>query len=527
MSPAGDLGWPLQRAARLHPKATAVIDGDRAVTYGGLAHRVAAIGRGLGELALGSGGRVGFLGANSLAHLECWLGVPAVGRVLVDLNFRLTEDELAFMVGDCELEVLIVDAARLDVARALVRRCRSLHTLMLDGPGPCPEDCAPYEQLVEAGPGAMPADLDRDELAAISYTGGTTGQPKGVMLSHGNLLANALHNLIATGHRSTDCWLHVCPMFHVAGTANVFACTWAGGRQVILPRFDAVGVLDAIEGEAVTHTVLVPTMLAMLLDELETGPERRLDSLRHVQYAASPISAALQRRLLERLDCDIVQFYGMTEAAPTVSCATAEDHRRGFAGEVGYVDRLRSIEAPVIGVEAEVRGPEGQPLRAGEVGEIWVRGPNVMLGYWRRPEATEAALVGGWYRSGDAAYASADGYLYLVDRLRDMIITGGENVYSVEVESVLVEHEAVREAAVFGVPDPRWGEAVHAVVVVEEASSITPEALVGHARRRIAGYKVPRTIEMRTEPLPKSGAGKVLKNVLREPFWAGHERRVS
>jgi long-chain acyl-CoA synthetase len=421
--------------------------------------------------------------------------------------------------------VLILDRDHLEIGRALRSRCASLRQLVLDGGGPCPEDCVPYEQLLAGAVGPAGSAPDEHDLAAISYTGGTTGRPKGVMLSHGNLLSNARHNLIATGHRPSDRWLHVCPMFHVAGTANVFACSWAGSLQVVLPRFDAGAVLDAIEDREITHTVLVPTMLAMLLEELERAP-RRLDSLRHIQYAASPTSAALQRRVLERFDCDIVQFYGMTEAAPTVTCATAEDHRRGFAGEPRYEERLRSIGAPVVGVEVELRRPDGQPAVAGEIGEIWVRGPNVMLGYWKRPEDTRAALVDGWYRSGDAAYASDDGYLYLVDRLKDMIITGGENVYSVEVELALAEHEAVREAAVFGVPDLRWGEAVHAVVVVDEASKVSAHELIAHARRRIAGYKLPRAIELREEPLPKSGAGKVLKHVLREPFWAGHERRV-
>jgi long-chain acyl-CoA synthetase len=445
--------------------------------------------------------------------------------VLVDLNFRLSHDELVFIVDDCGTEILIVDRERLEVGRALRSRCPSVRELVLDGAGPCPEDCAPYEQLLTDATGEPGPAPDGHELAAISYTGGTTGRPKGVMLSHANLLANARHNLIATGHRRADRWLHVCPMFHVAGTANVFACTWAGSLQVVLPRFDAGAVLSAIEEHRITHTVLVPTMIAMLLEELERTPAR-LESLRHIQYAGSPISAPVQRHLLERFDCDIVQFYGMTEAAPTVTCATADDHRRGFEGEPGYAERLGSIGAPVIGVEVEVRRPDGQPTAPGEIGELLIRGPNVMLGYWKRPEDTAAALVDGWYHSGDAAYASDDGYLYLVDRLKDMIISGGENVYSVEVEAALADHHAVREAAVFGVPDLRWGEAVHAIVVVENTSQVSTHELLAHARRRIASYKLPRAIELREEPLPKSGAGKVLKHLLREPFWAGHERRV-
>jgi long-chain acyl-CoA synthetase len=507
----GDLGWPLRRASWLYRDSPAVLDGQRSVTYGELATRVAGLGAALAELSVPPGGRVGFLGVNSLAHLECWLGVPAAGRVLVDLNFRLSEDELAFIADDCELEVVFVDHDRLEVGRALQRRCASLRELVVAG-------VDGYEELVRR-PAAPPPAVDGRALAAISYTGGTTGRTKGVMLSHSNLLANARHNLITTGHRRSDRWLHVCPMFHVAGTANVFACTWAGSSQVLLPRFDADAVLDAVERERITHTVLVPTMLAMLLEALERAP-RDLSSLRHIQYAASPISAALQRRVLERFDCDVVQFYGMTEAAPTVTCCTPEDHR-------GEGARLRSIGAPVIGVEVEIRDLDGRPVAPGEVGEIWVRGPNVMLGYWRRPADTEATLVDGWYRTGDLAYAADDGYLYLVDRLKDMIISGGENVYSVEVETALADHPAVREAAVFGVPDARWGEAVYAVVVVSGGSGVTVEELIAHARRRIAGYKLPRTIELREEPLPKSGAGKVLKHLLREPFWAGHEVRVS
>jgi long-chain acyl-CoA synthetase len=257
--------------------------------------------------------------------------------------------------------------------------------------------------------------------------------------------------------------------------------------------------------------VLVPTMLAMLLDA--PGSERAdLSSLRHVQYAASPISAELQRRVLERLpDCDVAQFYGMTEAAPTVTHLSPEDHRRGRA--------LSSVGVPVPGVEVDVRGPAGEP------GELWIRGRNIMLGYWKRPDATAEALVDGWYRSGDIVSEDEHGYLSLVDRAKDMIVTGGENVYSLEVEAALMRHPAVAEAAVFGIPHERWGEAVHAVVTTRAAA--TPESLAEHCRALIAGFKVPRTIELRDEPLPKSGAGKVLKTRLREPFWAGRERRVN
>jgi long-chain acyl-CoA synthetase len=521
---AGDLSWPLAHAARMRGAALAVSDAQRTVTYSELARRVGGLGASLESLGSAAGARVGVLAANSLAHVECFLGIPAFGRVIVDLNFRLAEDELVFLSDDAGIELLVTDAERLEVARAIRERCPQLREIVHDGPG-CPDDCLDYEELVAAAP-AQPPGIGEHELAAISYTGGTTGRPKGVMLSHGNLLANARHNLLATGHSAEDRWLHVCPMFHVAGTANVLAATWVGATQVVLPRFTPELVATAIERDRITHLVLVPTMLGMLLDHDAAGP-RDLSSLRHVQYAASPIAPQLQRRVLDRFGCDVAQFYGMTEAAPTVTHCTPRDHRLGRAGEEPYRTRLASMGAPVVGVQVDVRDGEGAPVAPGEVGEVWVRGPNVMLGYWNQPDATDAALVNGWYRTGDAAYADTDGYLYMVDRLKDMIITGAENVYSVEVERALAEHPAVLEAAVFGIPDELWGEAVHAVVAVAPASPVAAEELIAHCRALIAGFKVPRSIDVRTEPLPKSGAGKVLKNRLRDPFWAGRERQVS
>ena len=521
-----DLSWPLERAATTFGDSIAVQAAGRAHTYRELARRVGALGDALDELEVTPGGRVGFLGDNSIAHLECWLGIPAAGRVICDLNLRLAPDELAFMIEDAAVQVLVVDAANLDLAVALQARCPTLETLVLDG-----DDAAaagsralPYEQLVAGEPAAAHPAQPTD-LAAISYTGGTTGTPKGVMLSHGNLSANAMHNLWMTGHRSQDTFLHVCPMFHAAGIANVFAATWVGARQLILPRFDAAAVAQTIERERVTLTTLVPTMLSMFLDHLDAHPAD-LSSLRNIHYAGSPISPELQRRVLDRLDCEVAQGYGMTEAAPTVCLLSAEVHRRGAQGHEPDRTRLASVGVAVPGVRAEVRDHEGRRLAPGQVGEIWIAGPNVMLGYWNRPEATQEALVDGWYRSGDAAYSDDDGYLFMVDRLKDMIISGGENVYCIEVENVLVEHEAVSEAAVFGVPDPRWGERVHAVVVPAPGASIDVERLREHCRGRIAGFKVPRSFEVRAEPLPKSGPGKVLKTALREPHWAGSSRRI-
>ena len=291
---------------------------------------------------------------------------------------------------------------------------------------------------------------------------------------------------------------------------------------MLLPRFDAAAVLATIERERITHMALVPTMLAMLLDAPEFA-DADLSSLRNVQYAASPISPELQRRVLESLPCEVAQFYGMTEAAPTVTHLTPEDHRDAPGRSA------RSMGAPVPGVQVEVRGAAGDPLAPGEVGELWIRGPNIMLGYWNRPDATAEALVDGWYRSGDIVRSDGDGYVSMVDRAKDMIISGGENVYSIEVESVAHRTSRRRSRRPSSAsPTTRWGEAVHAVVTVRPGAA--PErrgAASSTARRRIAGFKVPRSIDVRSEPLPKSGAGKVLKAQLREPYWTGRGRLLS
>jgi long-chain acyl-CoA synthetase len=495
----GSLAWPLQHAARVHADRVAVIDGHRSITYAELDERVRRLGAGLARLDLPRGAFVGVLAGNSAAHLECWLALPAFGRVINDLNHRLAPAELAFMVDDSQTRALVVDDARLAVGRELRERCPTLHTLIHAGADPCPEDCVAFESLLDGAPDEPP-ELPGDSLATISYTGGTTGLPKGVMLSHANLIANAKHFLITDGLRPDDRYLHAGPMFHVADSSMVACVTWAGAAHVLLERFDIAAVVRAIAEERVTVAVLVPTMIRMLLDQLD-AESADLSSLRLLHYAAAPIAPELLRRAMDTLTCEFLQGYGMTEAAPGVTFLSPEKHRRG--------ERLGSVGHAIPGVQVEVRAP------AGEVGEICVRGPNVMLGYWNRPEATSEVLSpDGWYRTGDLGYLDG-GYLYLVDRLKDMIISGGENVYSIEVENALAAHPGVREVTVIGVPDERWGERVHAIVVLEPGATATAAELVEHCRALIGGFKLPRSVELRTEPLPRSGAGKVLKAQLR------------
>jgi long-chain acyl-CoA synthetase len=519
------LGAALERAGQLFGAREAVVDGDLRWTYKELSARVAGFDASLDELGLADGDVVAVLAQNSAAHLVMWLAVPRSGRVLNDLNVRLAPAELEFILRDCRARMLVVDDAYAEIGRSLADACETVRYLVHDG-GETVEGTLSFTELStrEGGPSRAPAP---EALAGIFYTGGTTGLPKGAMLTHRNLVANAKHALVTFGLGEDDSHLHAAPMFHLADGSVNYALTWIGGRHVIIPAFTPRGWAAMVEAEKVTRGLLVPTMIAMVLND-EAAMAYDLGSLRGMLYGASPMPEALLRRAMDVFRCGWGQAYGMTEAAPIVSYLSPADHRRALAGSDGDAGLLRSAGRPIVGVEAEVRRADGTRAEEDEIGEIWVRGPNIMLGYWNRPEETAAALDDdGWYHSGDAGRVDAAGYLFVVDRVKDMIISGGENVYSTEVENALAQHPEVVECAVFGVPDDRWGERVHAAVVLTDEASTTADDLIQHCRTLIAGYKLPRSIDLHAEPLPKSGAGKLLKRELRAPYWDGHERQIS
>ncbi|WP_460062500.1 class I adenylate-forming enzyme family protein [Streptomyces sp. YKOK-I1] len=507
----GTLAWPLESAARSHGARTAVIEGERRLTYHELHQRVRRFGAGLDEAGIAPGAVVAVLLANTLEHMEAWLAVPAYGRVFTSLNTRLAVPELAAMLEDCGAETLIVDALNLDAGRAVRERVLGLKRLLYVGDGACPDDCAPYESLL-AAEGVAPPELDSDSLAVLLYTGGTTGRSKGVMLSHANILANCKALWHQDGFTRDDVVLHAPPFFHAAGAQMIHAVTWVGGTHVLTPRFTPGGYVEDVARHRATVAFLVPTMIHMVLDHLDARPAD-LGSLRLLHYGASPMSEKQLRRAITALGCELVQGYGTSETSPGLTVLSPQDHRQALDGD--HPERLGSVGYALPGVQLEIRDAEARPVPDGTVGEVWVRGPNVMLGYHNLPEETGRVLVDGWYRTGDGGYCDEDGYVYLVDRIKDMIITGGENVYSLEVERVLDAHPQVQEVAVVGVPDERWGERVHAVVVTDAGSGLTEAELIDHLRERIARYKVPKSVDVRTEPLPKSGTGKILKREIR------------
>ncbi len=520
-----NVGDALERARTLFGEREAVVDGDLRWSYAELYRRVAALDAALDRLGLGPGDVVAVLALNSAAHLVAWLGVPRSGRVLNELNFRLSPDELQFILDDCGARVLLVDDAFLRVGRSLAERCPTVEHVVGLGKE-APTGLLSFDELTQ-GEGKPRVMLDPETVAGIFYTGGTTGRAKGVMLTHRNLVAQAKHALIALPGVDGDTYLHGAPMFHLADGASTLATTWVAARHVTIPAFDPERWLRVVAAERVTLTLLVPTMVNAVVNHPALR-EYDLSSLRGLTYGASPMAQELLLKAMSLMPCDWIQGYGMTEASPTVTLLTADDHRRGAAGEEPYLTRLQSAGRPIVGVEAEVRRIDGGRADVGEPGEIWVRGANIMKGYWKRPQETAAALdEDGWFHSGDVAYADAGGYLFVVDRAKDMIISGGENIYSIEVENAVSAHPAVLECAVFGVPDERWGERVHAVVVRKPGATATEDEIVARCRELLGGYKVPRSVEFRSEPLPKSGAGKILKRELRKPYWEGSARQVS
>ena len=478
----------------------AVVCGDHELDHATLANRCEQVVGALRGLGLDRGDRVAVLAANCHRYVELYFGVPAAGLVLLPLNIRLAAAELVDIASGARPRLLVTDRDPGPLAD-VVERVLTF---------------AEWDALVAAAaPAALGTGVGEDDLAVLYFTGGTTGRPKGVQLTHRNLVANSFHKTVACELRGSDVFLASGPFFHVAGTAPVLSVIWLGGSLVVLPGFDAAACLDAIERHGVTVYMPVPTMLAVLAAEQKARP-RDVSSLRLIGHAGSPITTAVIRDAHETFpDAQLDQYYGATETASIVTCLPHEE-RLLDGGPLG------SVGQPVVGVAVDVVDAAGTPCPPGVVGEVVARGPNVTVGYWEDDEATKAAFLDGWYRLGDVGYFDEERNLWLLDRAKDMIVTGGENVYSIEVEEVLARHPAVVECAVFGIPDEQWVEAVHAVVVVggpEQVSAELADELRDHCRAAIAGFKVPKRIELRTEPLPKSGPGKIQKRQLRAPYW--------
>jgi len=512
----------LRRALQINRNGLATVFQDRRRNWGEIGERVARLASGFHSLGIAEGDRVALLMLNSDRYLELYLATAWAGAVVVPLNIRWSALENEDALRDCRAKILVVDDAFAAAGVGLAQKLPGLK-LVFAGDGEAPSGMENYEALITRSAPVPDAMRKSEELAGIFYTGGTTGRSKGVMLSHRNLMANALNALGEGMFPASSVYLHAAPMFHLANGAAMYSLLLSGGTNVIIQSFSPEGVMAAVQKERITDVLLVPTMIQMLVDH-PALPSYDLSSLQKISYGASPISEAVLDRTLAALpNVQLTQAYGMTELSPIATLLHWKDH----IGDGRAKGRHRGAGRATLGCEVRIVDADDKPVPPGTVGEITVRGDVVMMGYWERPEETARAVIDGWMHTGDGGYMDEDGFIYVVDRVKDMIISGGENVYSMEVENAIAKHPAVAQCAVIGIPSAQWGEQVHAVVVRKSGATLSDEELIAFCKTLIAGYKCPRSADISETPLPLSGAGKILKRELRRPFWESETRKVS
>lgn len=521
----------LDHTSRVHGGARALRRDGRDETYAVFAERVRRAAVAIAGEGAGRGARVAVLLPNGPEFLELYFAAPMAGAVLVPLNTRLAAQEIAAVLENAGASLLVFDARFDDLASeaAVLSREKPRLVRAAGRGGERPAGgAADYESWAgsRVADCPCPADSgDEDGPAQLYYTSGTTGSPKGVVLTHRNVCHHAMMAASELALSDGDVWLHAAPMFHLADAWACFAVAWAGGRHVFAPRFDPGAVLDMVNDQGVTLTNLVPTMLNALVSH-PGAAGRAYPSLRVVLSGGAPIAPALVRRIMDTFKCDYIQTYGLTETSPYLTMSKLKTSLEGLPEEERFWYKA-CTGRPLRGVNLRVVDESGRDVPADRetVGEIVVRGPSVTPGYWRNPGETEKAFVDGWFHTGDLAVMDREGYVNIVDRKKDVIITGGENVYSVEVENALLRHPSVFEAAVVAVPDDAWGEAVKAVVVLKPGCGAGAEDLIAFCREAVAAYKAPKSVDF-VDMLPRTGSNKIDKRAVREPYWADRDRKV-
>ena len=509
-----NLTFGLKQMHRRHPERVVTWCGERRRTYGEMAERVARIASVLRARGVKTGDRVAMLADNSDRYLEFYMATWWTGAIACPVNTRWSPAEIIYSLNDSGASALLIDSNFLHLLSDVRSLSHTLQHTLFFGDGAAPAELPDLEQLLADADPVADALCQRDDPAVIFYTGGTTGFPKGVILSHLNLWCSAMSRMAMIPSSPDAVGLHVAPLFHVAAAGRMIAHTLIGGGAVILPSFRPEELMDCIERHAIVEVVLIPSMLQMLLAH-PAFDAKRLSSLRRITFGGSVIPESVLDQALSLLpQVEFIQSYGMTEAAPPLTLNSHDSH----VGEGRRLGRHRSAGREVYGVELKIIDEAGNETVPGTAGEIVVRSPNVMQGYWGKPEETAKVLRDGWYHTGDGGYFDKDGYLYIVDRMKDMIISGGENVYSAEVENAIAQHPSVALNAVIAIPSEAWGESVHAVIVLKPGATLSLVELQAHCKILIAGYKCPKSVEFR-EQLPTSSVGKVLKTALREPHW--------
>jgi long-chain acyl-CoA synthetase len=509
------VNYCLRRAKSFYGRNLAIHHEDRQITYEGFYRIVQDSARKLTALGAGKGDRVALLMLNSPEYLELYYATAMSGTVIVPLNTRWHVNEINYTLSDSGSKILFVDDRFVSMVPQIRQALPALEQFVYAGEGKCPAELVDWKSLsTPANPATFP-EPHEDDLFGLFYTSGTTGGPKGAMLTHRNIYSNAVHSLMPPSRLMMEGkWLHSAPMFHLADGGAIPALTLCGTTHCFLPSFDPEATLRAIERYRITNLVLVPTMINMVLNH-PNFDQYDISSVKRIMYGASPIPLPLLHQAIEKFGCELAQGYGMTEVSPLLTVLSPADHR--FDNTDRPFAPVKSAGKPVTGVEVRVVDHNDNDVPAGQVGEVIARGPNVMKGYWNRPEISADVLRGGWMHTGDLGAFDEEGFLYILDRKKDMIKTGSENVYSPEVESVLCAHPAVLEAAVIGVPHATWGETIRAVVVNRPDCALAEDELIAWCRERLTHFKCPTSVVF-TDILPKGGTGKVQKNALRERF---------
>lgn len=495
----------LHRRVQAMPAAPLTIYKGRTTTNAQALDLVSRYAGGLKRLGLQSDDRVAVLDVNTDHFAHASLAIAWADGVIVPVNYRWSVKEMAYSLIEADVELIIVGDAFLDLLEPLKEATPGLTTIVHAGDAATPDGAIPLSQLLAAEP-VPDAHRDGDKLLGLFYTGGTTGFPKGVMLSHRNVLLSAIGSAATASYPRGGNAALIAPAFHLAGFASIVMAMVQDQGAVMVPEFVPTEVMRVIQDHKIQQTTLVPTMIQMICDHPEVE-QYDLSPLEMLVYGASPISSALLDRASKTFpSAEFCQAYGMTELSPTTTVLTPADHRNP--------EKRRSAGRPVAYALMKIVDADDNEVPRGTVGQILSQGEHVMQGYWKKPKETEEALRGGWMHTGDGGYMDEDGYVYVVDRIKDMIISGGENVYSIEVENAVAKHPAVVQVAVIGLPDEKWGERVHAIVQLAPGASLTIEELREFAKGEIAGYKCPQSMEVVTE-WPLSGAGKILKRELR------------
>ncbi len=517
-----------ERAARLFAEKVGVVCGDRRFTYREFAERADRLSAALLHLGVGPGDRVAVFSLNCHRLLEAYYGVVQMGAILVPLNVRLAAADFIHILNDAGARALLVEPDFLPVWRQIRGELATVERaiLLTDAADGAADTDGNYEALLarEASPSPPAAPPGDDAVAELFYTSGTTGKPKGVMLTHRNLYLHALATAVALQYHDGDVQVHTIPLFHVNGWGTPQFLTMVGGTHVMLRRFDPHEVCALVQRERATRFFMVPTMANTLLNT--PGLDRYdLSSLRRVVVGGAPAAPALFRQLEERLGCLCHAGYGLSETTPVLTMAAPLAHH-AETGEARY-RRLAMTGVEVPGVELRVVDESGKevPRDGAAIGEIVVRSDVVMAGYWNQPEETARVIRDGWFHTGDMAVWGADRYVLIVDRKKDIIISGGENISSIEIENVLYTHPTVLESVVVAVPDDHWGEVPKAVVVLREGAAASEAEILTYCRERLAHFKAPRSVDF-VPALPRGGTGKILKREVRERYWAAQAKRV-